>query len=131
MPFAYEFQVCLFYTTQNKYNEYFGTDASEYFVATVIEVCREMANEEKNRQRDHGYAQEQVREKWNNKTSNSCHICEKEIVHNNFHWDHTHVTGNIRRFTHARRKKNLRIPTHIPVVMHNLSKYDFIYFSEN
>ena len=34
------------------------------------------------------------------------------------------MTGNIRGFIHVERNKNFTIPKHIPIVMHNLSKYD-------
>ena len=109
---------------QNEYYKHFGEDAGGHFVITMTEVCTEIANKYEYRQKDHGYTQEQVSEKWNSTTNKSCHICEKEIVDNNSHLDHDHMTGNIHGFTHAECNKNFRIPKFIPIVMHNVSKYD-------
>ena len=68
-------------------------------------MCKEIANEYENRHRDHCYAQELVK-KWKNTTNKRCLICEKEIVDNNFHLDHDHMTGSILGFTHAECNKN-------------------------
>ena len=47
-------------------------------------MCKEIAKEYENRQRDQGYTQEQIREKLKNKTNKSCHICQKEIAYHFF-----------------------------------------------
>ena len=84
-PFAYGVQVCCsFNTTQTKYYDHFGENARGLFVTTIAEVCAEMANEYENKQKDHSYTKEQAREKWNNTTIKSCHICKKAIVDNTF-----------------------------------------------
>ena len=41
---------CSFYTTQNKYYEYFGEGASGHFRNIITEMCTEIDNVYKNRQ---------------------------------------------------------------------------------
>ena len=58
-----------------------------------------------------------------------CHICEDELngsddkVRN-----HDHFTGKYRGAAHRSCNSLLRMPTHIPVVFHNLAKYDAHFF---
>ena len=84
----------------------------------------EIANEYESRQRDLNYTQELVRKNRIIQTIKSGHIYEKEILDNNFHLNHGHMTGNTRIFTHTECNKNFKIPKQIHTVMKSLSKYD-------
>ena len=61
-------------------------------------------------------------------TSTICHICKEPLDHNDEknqpHRDHCHFTGKFRGAAHPACNVNLRIPTKIPVVFHNLRSYD-------
>ena len=46
------------------------------------------------------------------------------MVEDNLHLDYDHMTVNIRGFTDPKCNKNFRILKHIPIVTHNIAKYD-------
>ena len=56
---------------------------------------------------------------------NVCNICEKEFKLGELRArDHCHLTGKFRGAAHNDCNLNYQLPTHIPVVFHNLSGYD-------
>ena len=59
------------------------------------------------------------------KKSKRCHICFRPFTEKNPKVrDHCHYTGNYRGATHRNCNLQYKIPSHIPIVFHNLSGYD-------
>ena len=59
------------------------------------------------------------------RTATECYLCNKRFSSSDRKVrDHCHYTGQYRGAAHNRCNLNHRIPSHIPVVFHNLSKYD-------
>ena len=60
--------------------------------------------------------------------STVCHICKEPLDHNDkknpLHRDHCHYIGKFHGAAHPACNANLRIPTKIAVVFHNLLSYD-------
>ena len=50
-------------------------------------------------------------------------ICKQELNINKVR-DHCHVTGKFRGATHDNCNKKLRIPRKLPIIFHNLQRYD-------
>ena len=59
------------------------------------------------------------------KKSQRCHICFKPFKEDNPKVrDHCHYTGRYRGPTHMKCNLQYKIPSYIPIVLHNLSGYD-------
>ena len=60
--------------------------------------------------------------------SNDCWICKKSNNNNNNNEekvrDHCHVTGKFRGATHQNCNVNLQLTKRVPVIFHNLRRYD-------
>lgn len=56
-------------------------------------------------------------------STTQCHICEKPLNGDKVR-DHSHLTGKYRGAAHSNCNLNYQEPRYIPVILHNLSKYD-------
>ena len=102
-----------------------GEDAIKVFCKTLkSEVERAIRYEKKEM---NPLTQEEWRK---HHEAKKCHLCNKifkkkpETVGDQKVRDHCHYTGKYRGAAHSRCNLAHRIPNHIPVVFHNLSKYD-------
>ena len=55
--------------------------------------------------------------------SRICSICKQELNINKVR-DHGHVTGKFRGAAHNKCSINLRLPSKLPIIFHNLQGYD-------
>ena len=53
-----------------------------------------------------------------------CHICFKPFKEDNKVRDHCHYTGRYRGPAHMKCNLQYKIPSHIPIIFHNLLGYD-------
>src|SRR6201990_2149364 len=66
-----------------------------------------------------------LEEKINHEKANRCYACKREYTENDFKVrDHNHLTGEYRGPAHRSCNLQIRKPKFIPIIMHNLSKYD-------
>ena len=57
------------------------------------------------------------------KNSNICWICTQELNTDKVR-DHCHVAGKFRDASHSKCNINLRLPKKLPIIFHNLQRYD-------
>ena len=60
----------------------------------------------------------------NFKNADKCYICNKNYSEKGFRVDHCHITGKYRVSSHQVCNINCRLTDKIPVIFHNLKRYD-------
>jgi DNA polymerase type B, organellar and viral/Recombination endonuclease VII len=62
-------------------------------------------------------------------TANSCYLCDEPFTKTNYKVrDHDHYTGQYRGAAHRNCNLNYKIRSFVPVVLHNMAKYDAHFF---
>ena len=59
----------------------------------------------------------------NYQNSNDCWICDEKIIKDKLR-DHCHITGKYRGPAQRQCNLKLKIPTKLPIIFHNLERYD-------
>ncbi|GFR27609.1 uncharacterized protein TNCT_179661, partial [Trichonephila clavata] len=98
---------------------YRGENAFDHFLKNVIKEEEDILNILKKIEPIH-FSDEN---KLHFKNATHCHICEKPLLGDRV-WDHDHLTGSYRGAAHNICNINYTLAKHIPVVIHNLRRYD-------
>ena len=105
----------------SKFKIYEGENASKTFVEYLISESKRIyellqINEPMNLTSE---------EKISHQNSDRCYVCKREYTENDFKVrDHNHLTGEYRGPAHRSCNLQIREPKFVPIIMHNLSKYD-------
>lgn len=126
ISFAYNL-ICAFDSKINKYETYTGVDCVSVFINKLIDDARECYNKYLRVVVPMSPLTESEQLEFNSATS--CIICGelfdvKLDLENVRVRDHCHLTGKYRGASHQKCNLNVKVPTFIPVLFHNLSCYD-------
>ena len=122
--------VSSFDSKENKHNVYRGRDCIKRFCSDLKELATKIINYEEKEMipltdsENKFYEEQEV-----------CHICQKEFCYDKNEKkkfklyqkvrDHCHYTGKFRGAAHSICNLNYKVPTEIPVKIHNGSTYDY------
>ena len=105
----------------DRFQQYRGKDCASTFCERIIEEARRLYKSAPQKPMDE-LTKKQKEEHTNAK---KCHICFKEFFSKDIKVrDHCHYTGRYRGAAHSSCNLMYRIPSYIPVVFHNLARYD-------
>ena len=66
-----------------------------------------------------------IEDEENDQNSENCWMCDQKIIINKDKVrDHCHITGKFRGTAHRECDSKLRIPSKMPIIFHNLERYD-------
>ncbi len=105
----------------NKLEEYRGSNTPEEFVKRLEKDCVRLTKIMRETNKPMSLTSEEKREFRKN---NACHICEKKIGKELKVRDHCHLTGKYRGPAHQSCNINYKLPSFIPVFLHNNANYD-------
>lgn len=125
IPYAYCYKIMCSYNDQIKFplRSYEGLDSPNKFIQSLVEDTHHIYNTYISKvvpMCDLNQSEKDIFIK-----SNQCYICDKPILPSQVKVrDHCHLTGKFRGAAHNVCNLNYQIPLFLPVLFHNLSKYD-------
>ena len=105
----------------DRFQQYRGKDCVSTFCGKIIEEARRLYKSTPQKPMD----ELTKKQKEEHSKAKKCHICFKEFFSKDIKVrDHCHYTGRYRGAAHSSCNLMYRIPSHIPVMFHNLAGYD-------
>lgn len=131
IPYSFAYYIkCCFDDTISKFELYRGLNCAHIFINSiekdVIDLYSKFLKSHKNMK------PLSELQKIHHNYTNKCHICDKPILDSKEKVaDHCHITGSYRGPAHSVCNLNYKLPTFVPVILHNLRNYDSHLFIKN